>query len=88
MNVQNIELPDLYNYLINSYIELFEDKQNLMFTGWEDVKGGIAKFGRYHKFDFKDIIHDVDTCQSKDEINDWVKYGEDTYREWTDAING
>ena len=58
-----------YSNLVNKYIKLFQEKQDMEFDFWYELYNSIV-FGDYC-FKFSDIIFDLTTDQPKHRILDW-----------------
>jgi len=61
----------------SEYIELFESKQNLIFSGY--AQETIASFGDNFFFNMSDIKFDIDTNQPKRIFLDWFDYALDAH---------
>lgn len=71
-------LQNRYNKVVDDYIQLFSNKQEIEFEFWVgDVVGGIASFGDIYFFSFSDILYDINTNQPKELILQWLYDGVD-----------
>lgn len=67
------KLKSEYEEIVSKYIELFCEKQDTEFEGWVgDIVGGIACFGDVMFFSFSDIVYDINSCQEKGLIINWI----------------
>lgn len=76
------------NNLIKKYVDVFCDKQDLVFDFWTaDIIGTTASFSSSYFFNFDDIRMDLENGIKKDTIIEWQDFSLDNYHETGDMIN-
>lgn len=71
MNIKRLRKK--YEFIVNEYIKIFCNKQDLIFEFWiGDKIGGTGCFGDILYFNFQDIIWDINTHQPKGQIVNWM----------------
>ncbi len=64
----------LYIAALTKYIDIFEEKEEVEFCGWQNnLWGGIATFEN-HSIDFLDIVYSIDNELPIGMIFEWHEY--------------
>ena len=81
-------LKEQYESIIDTYIEYFEKKHNLVLEYWvSDNKTGVASFGDIYFFNVADIIYDINNDLPKNYICQWLEDNVEYYEKKQRNIN-